>query len=82
MRGNELLLMTATPDVGGCLLALLRPATCSATGPACSGGAEPAPEPLATHAHAAGALRRDCLNTDTIDLLRKEIGLQTPAAAS
>ena len=24
MRGNELLLMTANPDVGSCLLALLR----------------------------------------------------------
>ena len=36
MRGNELLLMTATPDVGSRLLALLGPrATCSAIAPAC-----------------------------------------------
>ena len=32
--------------------------------------------------HAPGALRESYLSTDTIDLLRKEIGLQTPAAAS
>ena len=36
MRGNELLLMTATPDVGSRLLALFgRPATCSVIDRAC-----------------------------------------------
>ena len=77
------LLMTATPDVGSRLLALLRASShvlCDR--PSLPLVGRPAPEPLPTDAHAPGALRRELPQHRYDHLLRKEIGLQTPAAAS
>ena len=84
MRGNELLLMTATPDVGSRLLALLR----ASSHVLCDRPSLPLVEQTLRQnrsqlmrmpqVHCAESY----LSTDTIELLRKEIGLQTPAAAS
>ena len=61
MRGNDLLLMTATPDIGSRLLALLRASShvlCDRPSmPLVE--AKPASKPLPTDAHAPSALRRE-----------------------
>ena len=84
MRGNELLLMTATPDVGSRLLALLR----ASSHVLCDRPSLPLVE-HSLRQNRAQLMRmpqvhcaESYLSTDTIELLRKEIGLQTPAAAS
>jgi len=84
MRGNELLLMTATPDVGSRLLALLR----ASSHVLCDRPSLPLVE-QSLRQNRSQLMRmpqvhcaESYLSTDTIDLLRKEIGLQTPAAAS
>ena len=77
MRGNELL-MTATPDVQSRLLALLRASShvlCDR--PSMPLVEQPAPEQLAADAHAPGHCAESYLSGDTIEQLRKEIGLQT-----
>ena len=81
MRGSELLLMTATPDVGAACwpLAGLRLRALRPPRPAI-GGAEPAAnrsQLMRTHRCTVPSY----LSADTIKLLRKDIGLQTPAAA-
>ena len=81
MRDNELLLMTATPDVGSRLLALLRASSRVRSTEPAPGGAEPAPEPITAHAHAPGALRRE-LPQHRYDRSAPRSWLQTPAAAS
>ena len=84
MRGNELLLMTATADVGSRLLALLR----AASHVVCDRPSLPLVEQTLRQnrsqlmrmpqVHCA----KSYLNADTITLLRKEIGLQIPANAN
>ena len=83
MRGNELLLMTATPDVGR-LLALLR----ASSHVLCDRPSLPLVE-QSLRQNRSQLMRmpqvhcaESYLSADTIELLRKEIGLQTPAAAS
>ena len=84
MRGNELLLMTATPDVGSRLLALLRASShvlCDR--PSLSLVEQSLRQNRSQlmrmpQVHCAESY----LSADTIELLRKEIGLQTPATAS
>jgi GntR family transcriptional regulator len=84
MRGNELLLMTATPDVGSRLLALLR----ASSHVLCDRPSLPLVE-QSLRQNRSQLMRmpqvhcaKSYLSADTIELLRKEIGLQTPAAAS
>ena len=84
MRGNDLLLMTATPDVGSRLLALLR----ASSHVLCDRPSLPLVE-QSLRQNRAQLIRmpqlhcaESYLSTDTIDLLRKEIGLQIPATAS
>ena len=84
MRGNELLLMTATPDVGSRLLALLR----ASSHVLCDRPSLPLVE-QSLRQNRSQLMRmpqvhcaESYLSTDTIELLRKEIGLQSPAAAS
>ena len=84
MRGNDLLLMTATPDVGSRLLALLR----ASSHVLCDRPSLPLVE-QSLRQNRAQLMRmpqlhcaESYLSTDTIDLLRKEIGLQIPATAS
>ena len=77
MRGNEMLLMTATPDIGSRLLALLR----AASHVICDRPSLPLVEQALRqnrsnlmrmpHVHCA----KNYLNADTIKLLQKEIGL-------
>ena len=81
MRGNELPLMTATPDVGSRLLACRRPPASARDRPSLPLVEQPAAEPLPADAH-AGALRRELPQHRYDRASRKEIGLQTPAAAS
>ena len=83
MRGNELLLMTATPDVGSRLLALLRASShvlCDR--PSLPGGAKLAQNRSQLIRMPQVHCAKSYLSTDTINLLRKEIGLQIPAGAS
>ena len=84
MRGNELPLMTATPDVGSRLLALLR----ASSHVLCDRPSLPLVE-QSLRQNRSQLMRMpqvhradSYLSTDTIDLLRKEIGLQIPAAAT
>ena len=84
MRGNELLLMTATPDVGSRLLALLR----ASSHVLCDRPSLPLVE-QSLRQNRSQLIRmpqvhcaKSYLSTDTINLLRKEIGLQIPAGAS
>ena len=84
MRGNDLLLMTASPDVGSRLLALLR----ASSHVLCDRPSLPLVE-QSLRQNRAQLMRmpqlhcaESYLSTDTIDLLRKEIGLQIPATAS
>ena len=79
MRGNELLLMTATPDVGSRLLALLgglQPRALRSAQPS-PGGAKPRQNRSQLMRMPQVHCAESYLSTDTIDLLRKEIGLQT-----
>ena len=78
MRGNELLLMTATPDVGSRLLALLR----ASSHVLCDRPSLPLVE-QSLRQNRSQLMRmpqvhcaKSYLSTDTINLLRKEIGLQ------
>ena len=77
MRGSELLLMTATPDVGSRLIALLR----ASSHIMCDRPSLPLVE-QALRQNRAQLMRmpqihcaENYLKTETIDLLRKEIGL-------
>ena len=84
LRGNELLLMTATPDVGSRLLALLR----ASTHVLCDRPSLPLVEQSLRqnrsqlmripHVHCA----KNYLSNETIELLRKEIGLQETSTKS
>lgn len=83
MRGNELLLMTATPEVGSRLLALLR----ASSHVLCDRPSLPLVE-QSLRANRAQLMRlpqvhcaESYLGAATIDLLRKEIGLPVVAAA-
>ncbi|QEY32331.1 GntR family transcriptional regulator [Synechococcus sp. RSCCF101] len=84
MRGNELLLMTATPEVGSRLLALLR----ASSHVLCDRPSLPLVE-QSLRANRSQLMRlpqvhcaQSYLGASTIDLLRKEIGLPSPVAAS
>ena len=81
MRGNELLLMTATPDVGSRLLALLR----ASSHVLCDRPSLPLVGQSLRRSQLMRMPQVHCaesyLSTDT-QSSRKEIGLQTPAAAS
>ena len=78
MRGSDVLVMTATPDVGSRLLALLR----ASSHVLCDGASLPMVEQCLRinrsqlmrmpHVHCA----KKYLSDETIDLLRKEIGLK------
>ena len=78
MRGNEMLLMTATPDVGSRLIALLR----ASSHVLCDRPSLPLVEQCLRQnrsqlmrmpqVHCA----KSYLSSDTINMLRKEIGLQ------
>lgn len=79
MRGNELLLMTATPDVGSRLLALLR----ASSHVLCDRPSLPLVE-QSLRQNRSQLMRmpqvhcaESYLSADTIEQLRKEIGLQT-----
>ena len=83
MRGNELLLMTATSDLGSRLLALLR----ASSHVICDRPSLPLVEQTLRQ-NRAQLMRMPqihCaeryLGTDTIELLQKEIGLQNPKAS-
>jgi len=83
MRGNELLLMTATPEVGSRLLALLR----ASSHVLCDRPSLPLVE-QSLRANRAQLMRlpqvhcaQSYLGVTAIDLLRKEIGLPVIAAA-
>ena len=84
MRGNELLLMTASPDVGSRLLALLR----ASSHVLCDRPSLPLVEQ--TLRQNRSQLMRmpqvHCseryLNDDTIEMLRKEIGLEKTTTAN
>ena len=84
MRGNELLLMTATPDVGSRLLALLR----ASSHVLCDKPSLPLVQ-QSLRQNRSQMMRmpqvhcaESYLSTDTINQLRKEIGLQSTAASS
>ena len=84
MRGNDLLLMTASPDVGSRLLALLR----ASSHVLCDRPSLPLVE-QSLRQNRAQMMRmpqvhctESYLRSDTIDVLRKEIGLLRPATSS